>query len=112
MISTENHHDKRIIIPKPECICAVWQAYLFRVFASNVKFMNTIGPGHIVNCNEFIYGIYTHIAVSCAHKLNCLCDILRGIFVAGPYMAVTSITDIAVGCFGTHTQKYWVCMTI
>ena len=37
-------------------IHTVWQAYLFRLYANNVKCVYTSIPGHIVDCSEFIWG--------------------------------------------------------
>ena len=39
------------------------------------------------------------------HELNSVCGILRGIFVAWKYMAVTCEGDIAVGCVLAHILK-------
>ena len=34
--------------------CALWQAYLVRAYASNMKCMYTNIPGKIVDCSDFI----------------------------------------------------------
>ena len=48
-------------------------------YDNNVKWLYTIAPGHIVDCIEFILGIYTDIVVSCAHDLICICSIWENI---------------------------------
>ena len=69
--------------------CAMWQPYLFRGICQWCKMYNS-APGHTVDCSDFKWGIYTDIARSYGHiKLICICGILRGLFVTGPYMAVT-----------------------
>ena len=35
-------------------IFVMWEAYLFRAYANNVKCMHTSHPGHIVEFGEFI----------------------------------------------------------
>ena len=55
-------------------------------------------PGHIVDYSELICRIYTDIVVSCACECICVCGILRGILIAGPYMAITCGVDIALDC--------------
>ena len=39
----------------------------FGAYASKVKCMHTSAHGHIVDCSEFISGIYTDIVVSNLH---------------------------------------------
>ena len=55
---------------------------------NTVKCMCNCASGHIVNCSEFIRGIYEDIAVLCAHVLISICGHLRDIFVVGKYMAI------------------------
>ena len=33
---------------------AMWQSYLFRAYASTVKYVYTSASGHTVGCSEFI----------------------------------------------------------
>ena len=39
----------------------MWQAYLFMVYAGNMKYMYTSAHGHNIDCSELISGIYTDI---------------------------------------------------
>ena len=50
-------------------IYAMWQAYLSGAYVSNAKCMFTSACGDIVDCTEFILGVYTDTFVSCAHEL-------------------------------------------
>ena len=60
-----------------EHVCVRWQAYLYRVYASNVFVcMFTSAPGHIMDCTEFILGTYTDAVVSMSvHKIIGICGI-------------------------------------
>ena len=69
-------------------------------------------PGYIVDCTEFIWGINTDIAVSCAYELVCLCGIYEAfedIFVAGTYMTITCEADIEVACALAHINAGSIC---
>ena len=50
--------------------------------------------------------LYSHSCVICAHGLICICGILTGKFVAGPYMAITYELDIVVGCVLVHLCQH------
>ena len=60
--------------------------------------------------------MFTDIVVSCAHELICKCGILRGIFVAGTYMAITCEVDIAAGnilvCISKSVGSLGTCIII
>ena len=47
--------------------CLMWQAYFLGTYANNVEWKYTSTCGHIVDCSEFIWGIYTDIVVWCLH---------------------------------------------
>ena len=48
-------------------VCTIWKAYLFRMYASNVKYMFNSVPGYIVDCSEVTWGIYADIVVWYLH---------------------------------------------
>ena len=39
-------------------MCLMWEAYCSGAYSNNVKFMYTSSCGHIIDCIEFIRGIY------------------------------------------------------
>ena len=61
--------------------------------AIHVKCVYNRPPGAIVDCTEFIRGFYTDSCVSSCvmgpHELISICGILKGLFVASLYMAIT-----------------------
>ena len=62
-------------------------------YVSNVKYMYTSAPGHIIDCIEFIWNIYTEIGVPYeAHEvfgLGIYTWPLMEIFLVGTYMAIS-----------------------
>ena len=48
-------------------ICVMWQAYLFREYANNVKCMYNSACGDSVDRSEFIWGLYTDIVTWYLH---------------------------------------------
>ena len=60
-----------------------------RAYANNVESMHICVPGHIVECTEFIWGLYTDIVVSC------------GLHVAFEEYISVSIY-MAITCFLSH----------
>ena len=51
------------IIKAMEHVFVIWQAYLFKAYANNVKCTNTSVCGNIIRCDELMWGIYTNIVV-------------------------------------------------
>ena len=68
------------------------QEYCLEAYASNVKGMYTSAPGHMIDCTEFMLGVYTDIVVSylCMKQLGYVPFLwhLKGIFVVGTYMVI------------------------
>ena len=45
-------------------ISAMWQKYLFRAHASNVKCIDRSAPGYITDCSQLVRGTYIDTVVS------------------------------------------------
>ena len=50
----------------------MWNNICSGAYAKDVKSMYTSVPGHIADCSELLWGIYTGIVVSFAHELICI----------------------------------------
>ena len=44
-------------------------------YANNVQYLYIIASGHIVDCSEFLWGIYTDTVISSAHEVIGICSI-------------------------------------
>ena len=73
-------------------------------YASKARCMYTSASGHIIDCIEFMWSIYTDSCLICTNELICICRIymaLEGIFVVGTYMVIAWQIKIAICSFLT-----------